>query len=544
VNRALWFLLFLQFRGWWRKLWNSLRTVKGALLVLLGASVFGLWILSVLLTPAQAGADPDTLRRYGPTALLVYCFLSVILSRGERGLYFSPAEINLLFSGPFGRRQLLGYKIASSALVGLPTTLVLTLILQVHARWFLAAFLGLFLAFLFLQLFLMAINLIAITLGAQAYTLGRKLLVVALVLLLVVVLFQSKGTAGVGVGRALFHHIESNPVWRAVAAPLGVFVELFVVEPGQWTDLLYWGALSVSLLGVLVLIVFLLDAQYLESAASASERIYARIQRMRRGEGGGLDWKGGLGKRRLGLPDLPWWGGLGPVVWRQGITALRSLGRLALFTLILGPILVGPLLAGQNEGEHETLPFAVLGMLIWLTVVMTSLVPFDFRGDLERMEVLKTLPLPAWRLSVGQLVVPVVVVTLVQALLLAAVQAAWGRWDPILASCLVFAPPVNFLVFGLDNLLFLWFPSKVVAANPGDFQALGRNVLVLLTKVGVLLVAGGIAAGLGAVVWLATKALPGALATGWLILTLFAAALVPVIALAFRGFDVSRDMPA
>ena len=138
----------------------------------------------------------------------------------------------------------------------------------------------------------------------------------------------------------------------------------------------------------------------------------------------------------------------------------------------------------------------------------------------------------------------VVVVTVVQALLLGAVQAAWGRWDPILASCLVFAPPVNLLVFGLDNLLFLWFPSKVVAANPGDFQALGRNVLVLLTKVGVLLVAGGVAAGLGGLIWLLTRSLPGTLATAWFTLSLFAMALVPVIALAFRGFDVSRDMPA
>ena len=55
-----------------------------------------------------------------------------------------------------------------------------------------------------------------------------------------------------------------------------------------------------------------------------------------------------------------------------------------------------------------------------------------------------------------------------------------------------FALPLNFLLFSLDNLLFLWFPSRIWATNPGDFQALGRNVLIILTKA---IVGGAAAAG-------------------------------------------------
>src|SRR5262249_56201150 len=104
---------------------------------------------------------------------------------------------------------------------------------------------------------------------------------------------------------------------------------------------------------------------------------------------------------------------------------------------------------------------------------------------------------------VGRVVTLVLVLYLVQALLLGAVRLAWGQWNFLLVLFLVFAPPANLLVFGLDNLLFLWFPSRVVAANPGDFQALGRNVLILLAKLGVLLLAGG----LSALVWLRLFAL-------------------------------------
>ena len=38
--------------------------------------------------------------------------------------------------------------------------------------------------------------------------------------------------------------------------------------------------------------------------------------------------------------------------------------------------------------------------------------------------------------------------------------------------------------------------------------------------------------------------LPLILLTCWVVLSLFAAALVPLAAAAFRSFDVSRDMPA
>src|SRR5207248_11316787 len=101
-------------------------------------------------------------------------------------------------------------------------------------------------------------------------------------------------------------------------------------------------------------VVFLLDAHYLEAAATSSERIYTHIQRMRRGEAVGMGWRRGPGKARFSLPDLPWWGGVGPNLWRQLTTALRSLGRLLLFLMVFAPILAGPLVAGghaQRSGE-------------------------------------------------------------------------------------------------------------------------------------------------------------------------------------------------
>jgi len=543
LDRALWLLLGLQCRAWLRSAWRSLHTVKGVLLALVGLVVLGLWILSTLVSP-QAGIDPDKLRRTAPAVFLTYCLFAALVFKTERGLYFSPAEVNLLFAGPFTPRQLLGYKIMLSTLILLPTTLFLSLLFRIHAHWYLAAFLGLFLAFLFLQLFQMALNLLAIAVGTHAYTRGRKLGLLLVLLAVAGIIFEVSRTAPPGGRGGVFGRIEQTWLWQTIASPLRWFVEVFLTEPGAWSSLLLYTALSGGVIFVPLAIVLLLDAHYLESAAITSEKIYTRLQRMRRGEASG-GWRESTEKVRLGLPDFPWWGGVGPIAWRQATTALRSLGRLALFALIVGPILMGPIMAGRDEfGANEGGPLATAGLLLWLTIVLTTMVPFDFRGDLERMEVLKTLPLPAWRVALGQLVTPVLLLYLVQALLLGAVQLAWGQWNFLLVLFLVFAPPANLLVFGLDNLLFLWFPSRVVAANPGDFQALGRNVLILLAKLGVLL----LASGLSALVWLGvfalSESLPAALVCAWLTLTAFAFAIVPLLALAFASFDVARDMPA
>src|SRR5207248_4996017 len=178
------------------------------------------------------------------------------------------------------------------------------------------------------------------------YTRGRKLVLLLLLLAVDGILFEAARTAGPGGRPGAFGRIEQTRLWQTFSAPLRWFVEVFLTEAGAWGDLLVSAALSGAVLLFLLAIVLLLDTHYLESAAATSEKIYNRLQRMRRGEAG-AGWREVSGNVRLGLPDFPWWGGVGPIVWRQATTAFRSLGRLALFALIMGPILVGPVMAGN-----------------------------------------------------------------------------------------------------------------------------------------------------------------------------------------------------
>ena len=174
MNPGLWLLTGLHLRGWLRYLGRTLRTPKGAALALLGAAFFALWLGPALLLPREASRlSPEALRGNGPAALLVYCLFNLLIYSGERSVYFTPAEVSFLFTGPFGRREVLGYKVLSNFLVDIPSTLIFTGLLHVHSPSAVSAFVGLLLMFLFLRLFGMALNLVATTAGARLYGRGR-----------------------------------------------------------------------------------------------------------------------------------------------------------------------------------------------------------------------------------------------------------------------------------------------------------------------------------------------------------------------------------
>jgi hypothetical protein len=551
MNGALWLLIGLQLRGWLRYLFRSLHTLKGAILALVGLAVFVPWVAMIVLMPRQRGSWlGHDFREAGPALLLLYCLLNVVFSTGERAVYFPPAEVNLLFPGPFGRRELLVYKIVSTLILSLPTALFMTLMLHQTSAWLAASFVGMALIVLFMQLFSMTINLLAVSVGAHLYTSGRKWVAFLALVLGVALLLHVGGPPSQWQPRELMDKLLAAPAWKIASWPLRSFFEAATAE--RWPDLAGSAALGLLVNLALVGVIFALDAQYLEASAAASARIYTRIQRIRRGGMGSGEGLRRGAMARLRMPMLPWLGGVGPIAWRQLTTALRAADRLLLLFIILGAALAAPTLATLRE-DQENVFFAIAAIGFWLTLFLTTMLPFDFRGDIDRLALLKTLPLPAWRLAVGQLLAPVLLMTALQGIGL--VVAAWAsppnEWlMPVCLACAAFLPPINFLLFALDNLLFLLFPTRLMAATPGDFQALGRNVLFVAAKAIVLGIVVGMALVVGGLVYWACVYLAcgrswlWAGLAAWPVVVLSAAALVPLVAWAFTIFDVGRDTPA
>jgi hypothetical protein len=555
VNSALWFLTWLRFRGVLRRFGRSLRTAKGILLGVAGLivclSCLTSWLLSLIIIPVQPDSflSLETIRRYGPFGLLAMSLLPLLSSTAERSVVpFNPAEVNFLFAGPFTRRQLLGNKL----LFGFLTSAVMAFFFVAGFASFqlpnvplLARFTGMVLALWFLQLFTIALGFLANTIGLHFYNRGRKLLLGLLAVAALIMLYRTGAEVFRLSPRALLEGIEQTPGLQAALQPLYWLVRTLTAER-LWPDLVQWGSLSLLFdLGLLAL-VFALDAHYLETAAVASERIYAQVQRLRRG-GGAAAMMRRSGHAPFHWPSLPWLGGMGPVAWRQLSAVPRSRVSLILLGMLVMFVTLA-VIAGRDAdraGTHLPL-FMGIHLIIVMTLFVTPLVTYDFRGDVDRMDVLKTLPIRGLPLVAGQLVTPVLLFCIIHAFTLAALAVAASRREIVLGAlaALAFIVPLNFLLFAVDNLLFLIFPLRGLGTPLGDLQAIGRQVLLTLAKVLVLTAAWLLAGFLAVPIYfLAGDSIMAALATAWIVFTGLAIGSLPVLGLAFQNYDVARDTP-
>jgi len=127
VDRSLWLLATLRSWSGIRRYVRGLRTVKGMVLGLFGSIVFLPVLISLIVSPSLPFAPQhEAVRRFGPFVLLGYCLVNLLLSTGERVLYYSPAEVDLLFAGPYRRHQLLVYRFVGSLGASAVTALFLT----------------------------------------------------------------------------------------------------------------------------------------------------------------------------------------------------------------------------------------------------------------------------------------------------------------------------------------------------------------------------------------------------------------------------------
>jgi hypothetical protein len=313
-----------------------------------------------------------------------------------------------------------------------------------------------------------------------------------------------------------------------------------------WPDLIGYGALGTAVDAALIALVFALDASYLEAASASSARRFAKLQRLGGGGGGFRSMATRkTGRFRFRPPNAPWWGGVGPNLWRQMTAALGDPVRMlaVLFMLSIVPIMM-IFVTPKDAQQTESLPYVCMGMIGWMSIVLSFLLPYDFRGDIDMMEELKALPIAPTRLAMGQVLTPTLVATMSQAVAMVTVMAGFRSVGAVSWAVLAFLLPVNLVFYSIENLLFLWYPSRVIAGQ-FDVMTVGRQMLFMLAKIVGLALGVGLAVLTGAIVYfVAGRNTSASVVVAWITLTACALSLVPVVGLAFTRFDVSRDIPA
>jgi hypothetical protein len=532
---ALLTLLWLHFCGKFRHSLRGIRTPRGLVFLLLGIAVPALWLGPAMYRALRMPhADPQMVRTVAPFAILSFCLSNLFTSFGDVAVPFTGAEVDFLFYGPFTRRSLLGYKILKAGLGTAFTTLIFSVLLLRYSGSWIACCVGIWLTVQFMQLFAMAVMLVGQTVGERAYSATRRGVLIAAALL-----------ATVAIAPTLMQHphslldfmiqVHGTIAGQVLLLPFDIFAHAITATVH---DLPKW-AIPAFVIDLLMLAVVIgLDANYLETAATVSQKRYERRQRASSGGSRLAD----AGEPKFRIPQLPRWGGIGPIAWRQLIGAVRSSRALLILLIVIG--IAGGTFVLQHRGGSLSSLEKLLGAVVWMNMVLISMLKFDFRDELDRLDVLRSLPIRPSAVAAAEMFAPVLVLTVMQATLLivvtCCVKDAWKVTLPAAA----FAVPFNVLYVGIENLLFLMFPLRSAGLIAGDMQLFGRQMVIFPCKFLLLLIALAVTATVGTVGYiLGDKSWPAFGAVAWVALSVVALATIPLLARAYARFDPSRDTP-
>jgi hypothetical protein len=548
LNRGLRFLLWRDVVGRTRAMWRRLGTGRGIAAALgVGLFLVAIALARILQWLDPAAAPPPLLaatrvRELGGLVLLLLVALNAL---SGRALYFRPAEIGVLFAAPLSRRELVVYNVLARARVAALSALWMAIVIDVDgARW-LAVLAGGFLALLFVQV---ASQLCSVALAWLAERLSpalRRTLLAAVALLSLAPALAAAATASAGGAAAMALAAAGTPPLRALALAARPSLELLLAQ--DLPSALAWGGACVAVLVVLVLAIARLDVAYAEAAFARSRAFERRRYRMRSG-GGSL--AGGRSSPGVRLPRFPRLWGAGPLAWRQCLELARNLRGVLSMIVVMGvTIAVAVLAPVLGDPDPERSAFAArlgLGIVVLMSIVLTQNFAFDFRRDVDRMAALKVLPVPGVAVAAGQLVAATLFTTLLQVVGFAMVAVATDAFSlRVLLSLALPLPALSWAAVAVDNAIFLLWPYRSVPEDPGDMGFMGRNMVIIAVKVGLLsllVVAVAFAAGL-----VARHAGGGVLVAGVVAAALLGAACAPLTKLvswAFDRFDVSRHVPA
>lgn len=590
LEPALGLLLRRKLRGTVRRTLRRMRTPRGAILTLFGLLLLSVWVLALVaggnLDPGVSGTlAPSELRRSVRLGALVFFLISIGGAFVHRGLFLPKAEIERLFASPLRRSDLVRYRllvgVGRSLLGGLLFALLLSRRLP-HPVW------GYFGVLVAIQVLPVVNQFLAILMGRLEARLAQRLRFVGKGLTLFFGILAMGVAFLVVTGRELGDLPLVASLTEALRARAGSGIDgipaqvhriTLVFEP--WARLLTatnafdfftWLAVCGGLWLLLFECTARLPVDFRELSLETSANIAARLRRAARGGGAAS----GKARRGASWMRVPWWLGRGPtraVAWRKGTTILRKArGTLwvsvfvLLFVTLLSSMISGGtsrprLRSGSGQGPvivSEIADPADLALVLLPSLLIAGLgvlylsggLRFDFREDLDRMESMRSWPIPPARLFLATVLPQVVLVSLLVFLALGLRVALTRDFHPALLGLAAFVPPFALAWVALDNAVFLFLPVRITPGQGGMIPNAGRAFLVIFLRMallGLVLSVGG-AAGLLVQVSVGrlegvdpTVALGAAAAATWGALLLADVGLLWLGGGLVRRFDVARD---
>ncbi len=505
-------------------------------------------------------------------AFAIVVLLGWLLPHSRAALTFTEAEIAFLFPAPVKRRTLIQFKLLRSQLAILFTVLVFTFVFRRGGAHVWMTAVGWWLIFSTLNLHFLAASFLRTMLldrGITNWT--RRLVILAFVIVVT-------GAVGLWARTSLpvmqpidwARPAEWLKQWRgAVEAgplPIALYPFRLMVRPylaSQAREFLVSALPALGILAVHYLWVIRANIAFEEASLEASRKLARRIEAVKAGRQGAGQPTGARRDPFVLRPD-------GPVevafLWKNLLGAGGHFNaRLFIgLSVALGVLVVGLLRSSQPGGWVGIVGMVAVILLAWSLLLGPQVVMQDLRQDLRMADHLKVYPLRGWRIVLGQLLAPSMILTLVQWLLIPIAVAGLVRLDAqtrdaagiiisIGVAAAIVAPSLNLLGLVIPNaavlLLPAWFLTDKTA--PAGIETTGQRIVMFLGQFLVLLVGALPAAVVFTSVLLVVKWM-----AGWWLAAPLAGLAAAVVLLAevgvavaimgrwFEKLDVSAESPA
>ena len=469
-----------------------------------------LWFMVITQRPAPAAgnlADPRWLELVGALALLGAVAWGWIFGVERRVLAFSPAEVTFLFSGPVSRRGLIQFKLLRSQLLILFNALLWTLILS-HERLGVSPWLrviSIWVLLTTLSFHRLGASFVRTSL-AEHGRLGLRHRVVSLVVLGAVLialtwsiadalpqLADANAATPLGFLSAL-GEAAAQPLPTVLTYPFRLMIRpLTAPSVSAWIHAM-WPALILLLLHYIWVVRS--DTAFEEAAAAVS------LQRAQ-----------ALSERRAGRPAprapgrvtpplfrlAPQGWPAGAILWKNLVAVTRTQRvRNVVIALAVGGVIVTAL---SFEPEGTLAEIAGWFAVTWagaMTVIGPQWVRNDLRGDLLKLDLLRSYPLRGWSVVIAEVGASALVLTVIQlSLLLIGYLAFLGNQSMVpaldertllLFAAFVFLPGINLLGMIIQNGAALLYPAwvRLGSGRPAGVEALGQNMLMMVVFVALL----------------------------------------------------------
>lgn len=544
ITRTLAMLSRSRFQARMERGISKLLSPKRLLATLAAAAFLMLYIANgVLIVLTRQAVDPVDLTLWLGGAMASYGlfhFVRAAWQEPDQRLGLSAAESQWLARAPISNRYLVSHRIANILPATLLKTALLATVMCCDVVSLARLVIGLFLAMVLLE----SIRLVADRIAGSLSSSGRRAMRCAMTAIAIAIVAQLVARMVASAAGSLHPLALLNAFSQALGDTASSTTLQYLALPWKpmaglalatsWNPTAFV-QLTLSLAVVLASILSVVEVD--RWAGRHQNWVEAtRLNALRRGAVRHHGPTDPVVQRRKWLISLPRFGGIGPLIARQWVGVVRYRGTILVSLAIPAALSLSPLLSGADTG--------LMHVAAWLAVSTLLLAPpalrIDFRRDIERMWLLKSLPISPLTMTLGQLILPCLITIAFQLLVVGSaciISPTAPLTVLLVAGCLS-----GFAVFSfaLENALFLTFPHRI---KQEGLAMMVRAKLVFLGK-GLLLAVLG--AGFMASITLGAK-LPWSIE--WLVTVcvvtswLAAAATVALTARCWRRFDTHLDSP-